>query len=107
MSELIGAFIQLLVGQGLLFKADGGRIWRLPHLSFNQMVQALFISVIALGRIPISEDLLTLLLCERRDVADEAGWVLDHGLKQDLQVLGQALDARGIKEVCVVFNAAG
>ena len=64
MGQLVGSFIQFLIGQLLIFKDKGDSIWRSLHLLLKKRVDGLWFAKVNGGVIPFMHNLMVFGISE-------------------------------------------
>ena len=101
MSQLIGASVELSVGQLLSLKHDGHAVRRPLDLFLKQLVEALVFGVIGLGIVELDQELLAFSIGQNFQITDRGGRIADDTFQQRLKVSRHPGDGGRIKQVGV------
>ena len=102
--ELVGALIELAVGEGVRAVGDGDGVGGAGGLLGEELVDAAVARVVGGGGVPLDEDAVALGVGEQRQRGEGLARVGGDGLQEHLEVTGHALDAVRVEEVRVVLE---
>ena len=104
--ELVGAGVELAIGELLGAEAQGGGVRSAEHLGLEEAVDERGLGQLAPGLVPVHQHLLALGRGEQGQLGEARLGCVHHALHQHPQVLGHAGDGGGVEEVGVVVEAA-
>ncbi|RCM09741.1 hypothetical protein PA55_05728 [Pseudomonas aeruginosa] len=105
--QAIGPRIQFAVAQPLFVEDQRNRLWPLPRLLLETLLQGALHRALALGRVPFGEGLPALRRIQQRQLAEPLSWVGDDAAQQVAPMAGQAFHGGGVEQVGgVVENGA-
>src|SRR5262245_12562286 len=106
MCQLVGAHVQLGIGQLGLLPDQGDGVRVASGLDLEQLVDALVVRIGASGLVPVDDGLLPLGRGQQRQVGQRQVGGGDGGGQQGLEVAQQTLDGGGLEQVGGVFERA-
>ncbi|AGO43405.1 hypothetical protein M062_12515 [Pseudomonas aeruginosa RP73] len=105
--QAIGPRIQFAVAQPLFVEDQRNRLWPLPRLLLETLLQGALHRALALGRVPFGEGLPALRGIQQRQLAEPLSWVGDDAAQQVAPMAGQAFHGGGVEQIGgVVENGA-
>ena len=102
--ELVGAAVELAIGEGLALELDGDAVGGALHLGLDELVQAGVERVRRLGAVPVDQELLALGRGEQRQRPDGLIGAGDHGLEHDAEVFEHASRGGRVEQIGVVLE---
>ncbi|XSF02870.1 hypothetical protein VZP55_34980 [Myxococcus faecalis] len=104
MGELIGAGVELSVGEGGALEAEGFGVRRAEGLGLEEGVEGGVLGVADVLALEVGEQLDVLILGEQRQLGQTGVRVGGHRAEQRVEVPTQPLDRRHVEEVGVVLE---
>jgi len=97
MSELIGAAVERVEREELIFKVESDGIWRSEYLGFKELMKTKFIREKLVGLIPGEDNLVPFLRAHNGDERDRQKGIGEDRGQKDEEMIDEASDGGGLE----------